>query len=99
MSVQTTESQIKKIAKEIADSIKNTPADWSVWRAGVYVKHNSLYSFIAYQGQGLDENVYNNSYEDICEFDYLIENEDEYTESTMKEMIEDDIVDFVDSFN
>lgn len=57
----------KKQSNELIESIKNDidSFGWRLWMAGVYLKDNRLSSFKAYHGEGLDENVYNERYEEI----------------------------------
>lgn len=59
----------RKMAKELADCIKNPPFGWRVWRAGTFVKNGNVETFVAYHGQGLCEVVYNGTYESIWEYE------------------------------
>lgn len=59
----------REMAKELADCIKNPPCDWRVWKVGAYIKNSKVYTFATYHGQGLDENIYNETYDSIWEYE------------------------------
>jgi len=78
----------KKDVRNLLRNVKYSPFDWQVSCFGAYIKNEKIHYFISYKAQGLDENVYNNTYDEIVIFDdsdFLI---DDIKENTLKSSVE-----------
>ncbi|EMQ1359361.1 hypothetical protein KWL52_006805 [Clostridioides difficile] len=62
----------KEIKKYVREAISNN-FNWEIDKCGFYIKNDSIKFFISYKGQGADENIYNNTYEEIIYIDDIIE--------------------------
>jgi len=78
----------KKDVRNLLKNVKYPAFDWAVDCFGAYIKNDKIHYFISYKGQGIDENVYNNTYDEIVIFgnrDFLI---DDIKENTLKSSVE-----------
>lgn len=64
-----TKKEIKKYVREATSNNFN----WKLSRCGFYIKNDKVQFFISYVGQGMDENIYNNDYEEIIYIEDIIE--------------------------
>ena len=87
------EFNLEKEVTDIIDCYINPPFNWKIWKSGIYKYNNSLHSYVAYEGQGLDEIVYNQSYEYIIELDEEIRN---YFDTGFEELTEEEIAEAVE---
>ena len=65
MMKKVTKKEINKLLTGIKHIVDNL--GWSVWQIGAYAKCNEIKLYVAYHGQGLDENVYNGAYDNIVD--------------------------------
>lgn len=88
--MKITRKDILELVEGIRDVEKGM--GWRLWRAGAYTHGGKVSLFAAYHGQGLDSVVYNEAYDDICEFADVIEDED-YSNEDRVDLILDRIAD------
>ena len=84
------EKKVKALLKSITNIQNNF--GWRLWRVGAYIKNDEVNLFVAYHGQGLDENVYNEDYDKIVEFADVY-TDDEYSLDEKVSVIVDRITD------
>lgn len=72
----------KKEIKECIRAVKKPPFDWHVCDFGVYSQDDNVYLYIGYTGQGINETVYNKTYDEIKEIDI-----DRIQEDTIKDSV------------
>ncbi len=77
-------NRVLRFLKDIWGTRKNT--GWVLHRAGAYSYDNKVTLFASYHGQGIDEVVHNNTYDDIVEFVDIILDE-EYLDEDRVDLI------------
>lgn len=89
----------KKEIKKFIENVENNSEafGWRLYRCGYYIKDNDLYSFIAYHGQGLDENIYNDTYDELEELQDII-NDCELLKKDKVNLCYDYIKDMIESY-
>ncbi|MBD5589110.1 hypothetical protein [Clostridium botulinum] len=87
--------------KEIREFLKKCREDnsfgWKLWRCGAFIYNDKVNFFLAYHGQGLNEIVYNESYDDIVEFEDLCDTY-EYTLKTATDIAYEYTQDMIESY-
>ncbi|HBG7256822.1 hypothetical protein [Clostridioides difficile] len=92
-----TKKEIKKYVREVI----NNNFNWKVDKCGFYIKNDLIEFFISYKGQGVDENVYNNTYEEITYIDDIIEcyKRKEYNLKDVDTIIYENVNNMIDDYN
>lgn len=89
----------KKDIKKYLGPLKNykAPFGLKLWRVGAYIKDGEVFYFMAFHGQGLDDNVYNDKYDSIVEFKELYINSN-YTSIEKINMIQEIVYEMVKEY-
>lgn len=92
-----TKKEIKKYVREVI----NNNLNWKVDRCGFYIKNNLIEFFISYKGQGVDENIYNNTYEEIAYIEEVIEEykRREYNLKDIDTIVYENVNDMINRYN
>lgn len=93
---------LKITKKEVREFLKECrephPFGWSVDRCGAFIYNSNIELFVAYQGQGINEIVYSEKYDDIVEFENLCDT-NEYSLKDATDIAYDHILDMIEENN
>ena len=97
---------IKNVSKNevreyIKDFTEEHPMGWQLWQVGAFIHNDDVSFYTAYKGQGLNEVVYNEEYDEIV--DLIDEIEDlqngEQTLDDTVDIITDKVNEMIDEYN
>ena len=57
----------EEMKKLLTDAMEEHPCGWELYAVGVYSYNGKLEGYITWKGQGMDEIVYNEKYDDIVD--------------------------------
>ncbi|EOY7325235.1 hypothetical protein NMJ50_012545 [Clostridioides difficile] len=90
----------KEIKKYVREAVNNS-FNWEINKCGFYIKNNEIEFFISYKGQGIDENVYNDAYEEIIYIEDIIEEyrRKEYNLEDVDSIVYDNVNDMINCYD
>ncbi|MBN3352005.1 hypothetical protein CF086_17055 [Clostridium botulinum] len=92
--LKVTKKEVKEFLKECRG---DNPFGWKLWRCGAFIYNNKVNLFVAYHGQGLNEVIYNESYDDIVEFEDLCDTY-EYNLKNATNIVHEQIKDMIENY-
>ena len=94
--MKITKERIRKFVRNIRNIKRNM--GWRLWQTGAYIKNNKVHLYEAYHCQGLNESIYNSTYEESILFTEIIDNEHEYTQKETINIIYDEIQEMIEEY-
>lgn len=82
-----TKKHIKNFLKDIRNG---SPFGWKLYCAGAFIYNNKVSLFLSYEGQGINEIVYNEAYDEIVYFDDILD-KSEYNLKSAVDIATDEI--------
>ncbi len=93
---------LKITKKEVRDLLKDAkevhPLGWTMARCGVFIYNNNVNTFITWQGQSMNEIIYNGEYDDIVYLESFCD-EREYDLKTATDLAYEYVVAMIDQHN